>query len=63
MKDKTSIIISHRISAIRDSDIIIVLDNGKIVESGIHKDLIDKKGFYYDIYEKQLIEEKLQEEV
>lgn len=62
MKDKTSIIISHRISAVKDSDLIIVLDNGEILERGVHQELLDKKGLYSSIYEKQLIEQKIQEE-
>lgn len=62
MKGKTSIIISHRISAVKDSDLIIVLDNGEIIERGVHQELLDKKGLYKSIYEKQLIEQKIQEE-
>jgi ATP-binding cassette subfamily B protein len=62
MQNKTSIIISHRISAVKDSDLIAVFDDGNITEIGTHKDLIDLKGLYYGIYEKQLIEEKIQEE-
>lgn len=62
MKDKTSIIISHRISAVKDADIIIVLDDGEIIEQGVHQELIATKGLYNSIYEKQLIEQKIQEE-
>lgn len=62
MKDKTSIIISHRISAVKDADIIAVLDSGKIIESGNHEELLKNKGLYYNIFEKQLIEQRLQEE-
>jgi ATP-binding cassette subfamily B protein len=62
MKDKTSIIISHRISAVKDADLIIALDDGEIVESGDHQELLNKKGLYNSIYEKQLIEQKIQEE-
>jgi ATP-binding cassette subfamily B protein len=62
MQNKTSIIISHRISAVKDSDMIAVFDDGNITEIGTHKDLVDLKGLYYGIYEKQLIEEKIQEE-
>lgn len=63
MKDRTSIIISHRISAVMDSDIIIVLDDGKIAEVGKHNELLALKGLYKSIYEKQLLEDKIQEEV
>lgn len=62
MKDRTSIIISHRISAIKDSDLIAVFDNGKIVETGTHDELIKNNGLYYSIYEKQQLEDKIQEE-
>lgn len=62
MQNKTSIIISHRISALKDADNIIVLDDGEIVESGNHKTLLNNQKYYYGIYEKQQIEAKLQEE-
>ena len=45
-KDRTTIIIAHRLSTIRNSDRIIVLDNGVIMEDGSHEDLISKKGIY-----------------
>ena len=57
-KGKTSIIISHRTSSIKNADKIIVLDKGEIVQSGIHDDLISVNGYYQDIYNQQL-EEKL----
>lgn len=59
MKDRTSIIIAHRISSIKHADEIIVLDNGQIVERGRHDRLIDLKGHYYSLYQKQLLEEEL----
>lgn len=59
MKDRTSIIIAHRISLIKHADEIIVLDNGQIVERGRHDRLIDLKGHYYSLYQKQLLEEEL----
>ena len=58
MKDRTSIIISHRISSIRNADKILVLDNGEIIETGNHDSLIDLKGIYFNLYEKQLLEEE-----
>ena len=57
MEGKTSVIISHRISSILGADHILVLDKGKIIEQGSHQDLIDKKGYYHELYQKQLVEE------
>jgi len=56
MKEKTSIIISHRVSSVKTCDQIIVIDNGKIIEQGSHQQLIEKQGVYYEIYNKQLLE-------
>lgn len=50
---KTSFIIAHRLSTIVSSDLILVLKDGEIIEMGTHKDLINKKGFYYDLYNAQ----------
>jgi ATP-binding cassette subfamily B protein len=61
MKQRTSIIVSHRISAVKDADEIIVLDEGSIVERGTHSSLLEKKGFYYDMYTKQLLINQLEE--
>jgi ATP-binding cassette subfamily B protein len=55
---KTSIIISHRTSSIKNADKIIVLDKGKIIQTGTHEELIQTKGYYQDVYNQQL-EEKL----
>ena len=52
-KDKTTIIVSHRISSIKEADHIIVLDKGKIIESGDHQKLLNKKGFYLELFNKQ----------
>ena len=60
-KNKTTIIISHRISSIQHADKIIVLNDGKIEEEGNHKQLLMNNGIYADIFEKQQIEEKLSE--
>lgn len=60
MKDKTCIFIAHRISTIKDADEIIVLNNGRIVEQGTHEQLIRLKGFYYKIYQRQMLEEQIQ---
>lgn len=61
MKNKTSIIISHRISAVKDADNIIVLDEGSIVDEGNHEQLKNKEGIYKEIYEKQQIEQEILE--
>lgn len=58
MQDKTSIIIAHRISTIKNADKILVMDNGEIVEQGNHAYLMQLKGTYFELYEKQLLEEE-----
>ncbi len=57
-KDKTSIIIAHRISAVKCADEIIVMNDGYIGEMGTHNELLARKGLYYDIYKEQYDEEK-----
>lgn len=58
LKGRTSFIIAHRLSTIKKADIILVVKDGKIVEQGTHKSLIESKGFYYTLYTKQFEEEK-----
>jgi ATP-binding cassette, subfamily B, multidrug efflux pump len=60
MRKRTSIIVSHRISSVRDADVIFVLDNGRIAERGRHEELILRSGPYAALYRKQLLEEELQ---
>ena len=50
MENRTSIVIAHRLSTIRDSDLIVVMDRGRIVEEGTHNELLAKKGKYYELY-------------
>lgn len=61
MKDRTSIIISHRISTVKDADNIVVLADGKIVEQGTHDELVELNGLYADLHYKQLLEKELEE--
>ena len=53
MKNRTSFIIAHRLSTIRDADLILVMDHGDIVEQGVHKELLEKGGFYASLYNSQ----------
>ena len=57
MHDKTSIIISHRVSSVKHVDHILILDEGKVVEEGNHTFLIDQKGIYFDLFQKQQLED------
>jgi len=59
MRERTSIIVSHRISTVRDADRIFVLDDGRIVEQGSHDELIRHNGLYAELHRKQLLEEEL----
>ena len=60
MKDRTAIIISHRVSSVKNADQIIVLDKGRITETGSHLSLMEKKGEYFELYERQMLEEELE---
>lgn len=61
MKDRSSIIISHRVSTVKDADEIIVLEQGKIIERGAHEDLVNRGGLYQHLYIKQQLEKKVAE--
>jgi len=60
-RGRTVLIVSHRVSSVKDSDQIIVLDNGRIVERGTHESLLAHDGYYADLYRRQTIEEELSE--
>jgi ATP-binding cassette subfamily B protein len=51
--DRTSFVIAHRLSTIRDADVILVMDNGQIVEQGNHAQLLEARGPYYELYNSQ----------
>ncbi len=61
MQGRTTIFISHRVSTVRNADRIAVLHGGRIVELGTHDELLEKNGYYTDLYNKQLLEEELAE--
>ncbi len=61
LSGRTTIVISHRISTLKNLDKIIVLDNHTIAEEGTHEELLAKKGFYYNVHVKQLLEEEIEE--
>lgn len=58
MKGKTSVIISHRVSTVKDASYIVVLEEGRVKEEGTHEMLMNKKGFYFELYNMQLAEDK-----
>ncbi|TMC46754.1 MAG: ABC transporter ATP-binding protein [Chloroflexi bacterium] len=59
MRERTSIVVAHRISTVKDADEILVLDDGRIVERGSHRDLLEHGGLYAQMYRRQLLEEEL----
>ena len=56
MKGRTSCIIAHRLSTIKNADLILVMQHGDIVEQGTHEELLQRQGFYYDLYNSQFEE-------
>ena len=60
--DRTSFVIAHRLSTIRDADLILVMEQGRIVEQGTHDELLDRKGAYYNLYQAQFVGALAEEE-
>jgi ATP-binding cassette subfamily B protein len=60
MRNRTSLIISHRVSTARNADRIVVLIGGRIAEAGRHDELLERRGHYYELHQKQLLEEELE---
>jgi ATP-binding cassette subfamily B protein len=60
MRGRTTILISHRVSTIRGADRIVVIENGRIAEEGSHAELLQRGGYYADLYQRQLLEEELE---
>lgn len=52
--EKTTFIIAHRISSVREANLILMMEKGRVIEQGTHEELLAKKGFYYEVYQKQL---------
>ena len=63
MRERTSIVVAHRISTVKDADEILVLDEGRIVERGTHLGLLEQNGLYAQMYRRQLLEEELEVDV
>jgi len=57
---RTAIVVSHRITAVRDADLILVLDDGRIVERGRHEELFERRGRYWELLRRQQLEESLE---
>src|SRR5258708_27305227 len=59
LQDRTSIVVAHRISTVKDADEILVLDEGRVAERGTHRGLLERNGIYAQMYRRQLLEEEL----
>lgn len=61
LEGRTALVVSHRITAVREADLIVVLDEGKIVETGQHEELFERRGRYWELLRRQQMEESLQQ--
>jgi ABC-type multidrug transport system fused ATPase/permease subunit len=61
MASRTTLVIAHRVSTVQDADLIVVLEEGEIVEQGSHDELVDFGGIYADMYQRQHLAEELDE--
>ena len=61
LKGRTSFVVAHRLSTIVNSDLIVVLENGKIIEQGTHAELLGNRGHYFELYRNQFIAERREE--
>jgi ABC-type multidrug transport system fused ATPase/permease subunit len=62
-KGRTSIVIAHRLSTIQQADCIVVLDKGRIIETGSHRELVQKGGYYFKLYEMQFFNKENNETI
>jgi len=60
MKGRTSILISHRVSTVKEADEIVVMNRGEIVERGTHEELLANEGYYAELHQRQLLEEEIE---
>ncbi|MFD0692722.1 ABC transporter ATP-binding protein [Paenibacillus sp. GCM10027628] len=63
MKGRTSFVIAHRLSTIRDADLILVMNHGAVIEQGTHEQLLEKNGFYADLYNSQFVQASIAQDV